>query len=91
MLDSGISIDARAANSFYDRERAKSYIDTYWKNYNPKSHPSPMEVETVRILFHRCCMQEGCPGRMIKTLQTIRKVSTGTASPVRLLKTARTG
>ena len=39
MLDSGISVDARAANSFYDRERAKAYIDTYWKNYNPK-YPS---------------------------------------------------
>lgn len=27
------------ANSFYDRARAKTYIDTYWKNYNP-AYPS---------------------------------------------------
>jgi len=39
MIDSGISIDARTANSFYDRERAKAYIDAYWKNYNP-AYPS---------------------------------------------------
>jgi hypothetical protein len=25
----------RAANSFYDRAKAKEYIDTYWDNYNP--------------------------------------------------------
>lgn len=25
----------RAANSFYNRTRAKEYIDTYWKDYNP--------------------------------------------------------
>ncbi len=25
----------RAANGFYNREKAKEYIDTYWKNYNP--------------------------------------------------------
>jgi Putative amidase domain len=29
----------RAANSFYDRSKAKSYIDKYWKNYNP-AYPS---------------------------------------------------
>lgn len=29
------NMDKRAANSFYDRAKAKSYIDTYWKNYNP--------------------------------------------------------
>lgn len=27
------------ANSFYDRSKAKAYIDTYWKNYNP-AYPS---------------------------------------------------
>lgn len=26
-------------NSFYDRAKAKAYIDTYWKNYNP-AYPS---------------------------------------------------
>jgi hypothetical protein len=26
-------------NSFYDRSKAKAYIDTYWKNYNPE-YPS---------------------------------------------------
>lgn len=25
----------RAANSFYDRSKAKAYIDRYWKSYNP--------------------------------------------------------
>lgn len=33
------SKDKRAANSFYDRLKAKAYIDTYWKNYNP-AYPS---------------------------------------------------
>lgn len=33
------SRDGRAANSFYNREKAKNYIDTYWKNYNP-AYPS---------------------------------------------------
>ena len=27
------------ANSFYDRSKAKAYIDAYWKNYNPE-YPS---------------------------------------------------
>ncbi|HYE82773.1 MAG TPA: amidase domain-containing protein [Clostridia bacterium] len=27
------------ANSYYDRSKAKAYIDTYWKNYNP-AYPS---------------------------------------------------
>jgi len=27
------------ANSFYDRSKAKAYIDAYWKNYNP-AYPS---------------------------------------------------
>ncbi len=30
---------SRRANSFYDRAKAKAYIDTYWKNYNP-AYPS---------------------------------------------------
>jgi hypothetical protein len=30
---------SRRANSFYDRSKAKAYIDTYWKNYNPE-YPS---------------------------------------------------
>lgn len=29
----------RGKNSFYNRAKAKAYIDTYWKNYNP-SYPS---------------------------------------------------
>ncbi len=29
----------RIANNFYDRSKAKAYIDKYWKNYNP-AYPS---------------------------------------------------
>lgn len=30
---------SRAKNSFYNRQKAKAYIDKYWKNYNP-AYPS---------------------------------------------------
>ena len=30
---------SRGTNSFYDRTKAKAYIDAYWKNYNP-AYPS---------------------------------------------------
>lgn len=30
---------SKRINSFYNREKAKAYIDTYWKNYNP-AYPS---------------------------------------------------
>ncbi len=33
------SRSARAANTFYDRSKAKAYIDKYWKSYNP-AYPS---------------------------------------------------
>jgi hypothetical protein len=33
------SREERVNNSFYDRAKAKAYIDTYWKNYNP-AYPS---------------------------------------------------
>ncbi|MEA4845666.1 MAG: amidase domain-containing protein [Clostridiaceae bacterium] len=33
------SKEERAVNGFYDRGKAKAYIDAYWKNYNP-AYPS---------------------------------------------------
>lgn len=39
MINRGIYVDERAANSFYDRKKAKAYVDAYWNNYNP-AYPS---------------------------------------------------